>query len=191
FSSKISAASGCNHNELLAGLFAHVSYKRGVRTCFEGGGPQLLSGLRIESSEMVVDRRPNKYHPAGGHDRAAKVWRASCRLQLIHNSKGDFPGDLSLIHVHGVERSPRRLLAWPWVLIPEASILAIFGRSPILLRCVSGLRFHRSNGSQLICVDKQIAGSSIKRSAGPVRSAQCAGYYQCHLATVGRIHSAA
>ena len=77
------------------------------------------------------------------------------------------------------------------MLVPEASIFAIFGRPPILLRCVGGLRFHRSNGSQLICVDKQIAGSSIKRSAGPVRSAQCAWYYQCHLATVGRIHSAA
>src|SRR5712671_6534289 len=40
-----------------------------------------------------------------------------------------------------------------------------------------GFWFHRSNRSQLICVDKQIAGTSIKRSAGPVCSPQCAGYY--------------
>ena len=160
-----------------------------MRTCFEVGGPQLLSGFRIESSETAVGRRPNKYHSTGGHDRAPKVRRSSYRLQPIYNPKWHLPSDLSLVHIHGIERSPRRLLAWPLVLVPEAGVLAFFGPSPILLRCVCGLRFHRSNGSQLICIDKQIAGGTIKRSAGPVPSAQCAGDYQCHLAAVGRIHS--
>src|SRR6266403_3294995 len=191
FLSKISAASRCSHNELLAGLLAHVSYRSGVRTCFKGSNPKLLSGLCIESPETPVYRRPNEYHPAGRHNRAAKVRRSSRRLQFIYDAKWDLPGDLSLIHVHGVERSPRRLLAWPLVLVPEPRVFAIFGRSPVLLRCVSGLRFHLSNGSQLICIDKQIPGSTIKRSPRPVPAPQCAGYHQCHLAAVRCIHSVA
>src|SRR6266403_1924979 len=182
FPSKISAPSSGNHNELLSSFLPEVSNRSGLRTCFEVGGPQLLFAPRIEASETAVGRRPKKYHSAGGHARAPKVRRSSYRLQPIYNPKWHLPGDLSFVHVHGIERSPRRLLAWPLVLVPEAGVLAFFGTSPILLRCVCGLRFHRSNGSQLICIDKQIAGGTIKRSAGPVPSAQCAGDYQCHLA---------
>src|SRR5439155_19680996 len=123
--------------------------------------------------------------------RAAKVWRPRCCLQLIYKPKWYFPNNLPRIYVHGVERSPRRFLAWPLVLVPEASIFPFFGVSPISHRRVSGLRFHCSNGAQFIYIDKQVAGSAIKGSSGPVRPTQCTRYHQCHLATVGCIHPVA
>src|SRR2546430_16959431 len=123
-------------------------------------------------AKTAICRRPDKYHPAVGDYRAAKVGRASCRLQPVYNSNRHLPGDLSLVHVHGVECSPRGLLAWPLLLVPEAGILPFFRSSPVSHWCVSGLRFHCSNGTHLIRVNKQVAGSTVKGSAGPVRSTQ-------------------
>jgi len=126
------------------------------------------------SSETVVDRRPNKYNPAGGHDRAAKVRRASCRrLQLIHDSKWDLPAISPLFTSTALSVPQGGFWHGHWCSIPEASIFTIFGRPPILLRCASNLRFHRSNGPQLICVDKQIAGTSIKEAPDQLLRPMC------------------
>src|SRR3984893_4270831 len=189
FPSEVSASSSSNDNELLSSFLPKISNWSSVRTCFEVGRPQLLASFSIESSESAVYRRANEYHSAAGHDRPSKVRRSSDRLQPIYNPEWHFPGDLSRVHVHSIERSPRRFLARPLILVPEAGVLAFFGPPPILHRRVRGLRFHRSNGSQLIRIYKQIAGSTIKRSPGPIPSTQCAGDHQRLFAAVRCIHS--
>src|SRR6266481_2842857 len=168
-----------------------VHDRSGMRTCFQVGGPQLLTCSCIESAKTAIHCRSDKYHSAGSHNRAAKVGRPSRRLQLIYYPKWYFPNNLSLIHVHGVERSPGRFLAWPLVLVPEAGIFPFFGASPVSHWRVSSLRFHRSNGAQFICIHKEVAGSAIKRAAGPIGPTQCARYDQGHLATIRRVHSVA
>src|SRR2546429_9541515 len=139
-----------------------------MSTCFQVASPQLLSCSHIECPKTAIDRRPDKYQPAIRHDRATKVRRASFPLQLIYSSKWNLPNNLPCIYVHGIESPPRRFLAWPLVLVPEAGIFPFFGSSPVSNRRVSSLRLHFSNGAQFIYIHKQAAGSAVKRSSGPI-----------------------
>src|SRR6266704_312191 len=177
FPSEISASSSGNHNELLARRLAQVGDRSGVRACFQLAGPQFLSRSSIECAKTAIDRRPDEYHSAVRYNRPSKVRRSRWCLQFVYNPKRHFPNNLPRIYVHRDKCSPGRFLARPLVLIPEAGIFPFFGASPVSQWGISSLRFHCSNGAQFIYIDKQVPGSTIKRSAGPVRSTQRAGHH--------------
>src|SRR5215469_1797741 len=128
---KIPATSGSDHHKLLAAVLAQVGDWRSMRACFQLGGPQLLSGFCIERTKATIHCCADKNQSAGGDNRAAQVRGPGFLLQTTQAAKRHLPDDLSLVHVHGVQRSPRGLLTRPLVLIPEPCVFSVFGTSPV------------------------------------------------------------
>src|SRR5689334_13161763 len=126
FALEISASSGSNHDKLLAAFLAKVGDRRRMRARLQVRSPQFLSGFCIKRAEAAICCRADKNQPAGRYNRAAEVRRAGFLLQF-HAAKRHLPGDFSLVHVHGIQCSPRRLLTRPFVLIPKPGIFPVFG----------------------------------------------------------------
>src|SRR5207245_7605338 len=96
----------------------------GMATGLQPVRPRLAPGVGIEGPEARVARAGDEDESAHGGDGAAQAGRSrgrqAARDERVHHAERNRPGDLSLVEVDGVERSPGRLLARPAVLVPEA-----------------------------------------------------------------------
>src|SRR5215467_9713459 len=100
FAPEISAASCRNHNKLLTGFLAEVSYGSRVRARLQFSDPQFFSGFCIKCEKAVIGCRTDEDQPTRRHDRAAEVGCARFSFQLTHAAERNLPRDFSLVHVN-------------------------------------------------------------------------------------------